>query len=413
MKFIGRVRNRYKIVAIIPKEKFKKGKGYHNKFYNTFDKDVYKKVAPTIQKLFRALGGGKLKHTILVDFGGQPVELKPLDLQMIEALKKLGYEASEEMYKTGHVLKGTKEIPILDILKTKATKIRGYDRLKDQYEKTKNQNIKKELEFYDHIIKMDILDPSKKIDVRKLSIYDNKKAKIVFSYNHRLVASQSTGTPGWEGLSCMNLDKGENREYVGKGASGGEFVAFLAKPGDEYTLESPTARVLFKPYHGMTTKDIMWKADKTYGTAPGFQEYAQKIIDKHLKPKPDRYLINPHSYDDGLDDSHNLKPDKWSPEVQMEAVKEDGWAIRYIKNPTVEVQMAAVKQDGRAIEFIKNPTPEMQMEVVKQDGSAIQHIKNPTPEMQMEAVKQDGSAIKYIKNPTPEVVEFARSGNHL
>ena len=42
--------------------------------------------------------------------------------------------------------------------------------------------------------------------------------------------------------------------------------------------------------------------------------------------------------------------------VQLATVKQDGWAIQYIKNPSEAVQLAAVSQNGRAIQFIKNPT---------------------------------------------------------
>ena len=39
--------------------------------------------------------------------------------------------------------------------------------------------------------------------------------------------------------------------------------------------------------------------------------------------------------------------------MQIEAVKQDGYAIQYIKNPSLEVQIEAVKQDGYAIQYIK------------------------------------------------------------
>jgi len=126
--FVRKVKEKYKIEAIIPKEDFKKGGKYHETFYGNFDKDKYKSVAPKLQQLFRTLGGGKLKHTVIVDYAGKPSTLKDIDIKMIEALQKLGYEVNDEMYKTGHVLKNNKEVPILEILKTKATKVRGYDK---------------------------------------------------------------------------------------------------------------------------------------------------------------------------------------------------------------------------------------------------------------------------------------------
>ena len=43
-------------------------------------------------------------------------------------------------------------------------------------------------------------------------------------------------------------------------------------------------------------------------------------------------------------------------EEQLAVVKQEGYAIQYINNPSEEVQLAAVKQNGNAIQFIKNPS---------------------------------------------------------
>jgi len=87
---------------------------------------------------------------------------------------------------------------------------------------------------------------------------------------------------------------------------------------------------------------------------------------------------------------------------QLQAVKQNGYAIRWISNPSTEVQLQAVKQYGNAIQRISNPSPEIQLQAVKQNGNAIQFIPNPSPEVQIEAVKQNGYAISYIHNPTEE-----------
>ena len=47
---------------------------------------------------------------------------------------------------------------------------------------------------------------------------------------------------------------------------------------------------------------------------------------------------------------------------------------------------------------------ELQLRMVRQDGRAIKYIKNPSEEVQMEAVKYDGWTIRYIKNPSPKVL---------
>ena len=97
-----------------------------------------------------------------------------------------------------------------------------------------------------------------------------------------------------------------------------------------------------------------------------------------------------------------------SEEMKLEAVKQDGWAIKFIKNPSEAVQMAAVKQYGCAIKFIKNPSEEMKLEAVKQDGYAIRYIKNPSEAVKMEAVKQNRWAIEYISNPSEAVKNICR-----
>jgi len=43
------------------------------------------------------------------------------------------------------------------------------------------------------------------------------------------------------------------------------------------------------------------------------------------------------------------------------------------------------------------------MTLVKQNGYAIEYIENPSDEMKLAAVKQDGCAIKYIENPSDEI----------
>ena len=48
----------------------------------------------------------------------------------------------------------------------------------------------------------------------------------------------------------------------------------------------------------------------------------------------------------------------------------------------------------------------MQLEAVKQDGLAIQYIKRPTPEIQLAAVKQNKNVIRFIENPVPEILAY-------
>ena len=54
-------------------------------------------------------------------------------------------------------------------------------------------------------------------------------------------------------------------------------------------------------------------------------------------------------------------------------------------NPSIEIQLEAVRQNGHAIKYIKNPSLEVQLEAVKEHGNAIKHIENPTLEVLLES----------------------------
>ena len=124
-----------------------------------------------------------------------------------------------------------------------------------------------------------------------------------------------------------------------------------------------------------------------------------------------------------------------TPEIEMSAVKENGWALQYVKEQTPELAMAAVKRHGMALQFVKDQTPEvviaavkrtvyalqhvkdqtpgLMMRVVKQNPMALQHIKEQTPEIEMAAVKRDGWMLHYVKEQTPELAMAAVKQNGL
>jgi hypothetical protein len=54
----------------------------------------------------------------------------------------------------------------------------------------------------------------------------------------------------------------------------------------------------------------------------------------------------------------------------------------------IRICLEAVKQDGLALQYVKNQTPEICLEAVKQDGLALKFVENKTPEICLEAVKQ-------------------------
>jgi len=265
----------------------------------------------------------------------------------------------------------------------------------------------------------------------------NKSAgayKIVITMDPRAVASQNTGV-GWR--SCMNLDSGMYRKYVGSGIAEGLFIAYLTRVGDEKELKSPTARVLIKPLRGELTKKIYWTVDQIYGSAPvEFKRQVQKIINRVNERAQDIFELPQAVYNDrntqaiyanikdinGMPDNIIKKAIRWKPElfktlkdpsedIQFYAVSQNGLELRHIKEPSNRVIEAAIERDGDAIQFVKNPTMKQKIMAVESSETAIKYIKNPSERIQLAAVDSDPDAFEFIDNPSERVILKAIEGN--
>ena len=60
--------------------------------------------------------------------------------------------------------------------------------------------------------------------------------------------------------------------------------------------------------------------------------------------------------------------------------------------------LEAVKQTGFALQFVKEQTPEICLEAVKENWAALRYVKEQTPEICLEAVRQDGLALQYVNS---------------
>jgi hypothetical protein len=77
-------------------------------------------------------------------------------------------------------------------------------------------------------------------------------------------------------------------------------------------------------------------------------------------------------------------------------VKQNGCALKYVKEQTLEICIEAVKRDGYALRYVKKQTEEICLEAVKQYGDALQNVEKQTLEICLEAVRQDESALRYV-----------------
>ncbi|HID9495110.1 TPA: DUF4116 domain-containing protein, partial [Clostridioides difficile] len=84
--------------------------------------------------------------------------------------------------------------------------------------------------------------------------------------------------------------------------------------------------------------------------------------------------------------------------ICMEAMRENGWALQYVKEQTEEICMEAVREDGEALQYVKNQTLKVCIESIRQNKWALEYVKEQTKEICIYALKQDKHLIKYIRN---------------
>lgn len=120
-----------------------------------------------------------------------------------------------------------------------------------------------------------------------------------------------------------------------------------------------------------------------------FSEFKEKIIVTRGKEEWER-----------IEYSDELKVYKAPEEKQLKVVKNTGYAIQYINNPTKKMQYYAIRKNPYAIQYIDTPSEEIQLIAVKGDPLAILKINNPTDKVIQEAIKKfdidDTCNLKYM-----------------
>jgi hypothetical protein len=75
--------------------------------------------------------------------------------------------------------------------------------------------------------------------------------------------------------------------------------------------------------------------------------------------------------------------------VQLAAVRQDGWVIKYIEDQSEAVQLAAVRQNGYAIQHIRDPSEAVQLAAVRQNAWLIGYIKSPSEMVKLVVMEQN------------------------
>jgi hypothetical protein len=87
----------------------------------------------------------------------------------------------------------------------------------------------------------------------------------------------------------------------------------------------------------------------------------------------------------------------------MSAVRQNGYALQYVKEQTEQICLAAVKQYGYALVFVKNQTEDICLAAVRHNGIQLQYVKNQTEDIYLAAINQNRLAEQYIKEQTNRI----------
>ena len=60
--------------------------------------------------------------------------------------------------------------------------------------------------------------------------------------------------------------------------------------------------------------------------------------------------------------------------TDLEKVRKNGHALKYVENQTPEICLAAVKEDGESLYYVKNKTPEICLAALEQDDEALEFV---------------------------------------
>ena len=107
-----------------------------------------------------------------------------------------------------------------------------------------------------------------------------------------------------------------------------------------------------------------------------------------------------------------VKQEELTEELCKLAVKQNYYALAYVKNQTEEMCKWAVQQNGYALQDVKNQTEEICKLAVQHNGYVLKFVKiNQTEEMCKLAVQQNGLSLCFVKNQTEEICKLAVQQN--
>ena len=81
----------------------------------------------------------------------------------------------------------------------------------------------------------------------------------------------------------------------------------------------------------------------------------------------------------------------------MAAVRQNGFALKYIREQTAEICHTALQNNPHALKYVLHKTDDLCLQALCLDGTTLQYIYKPTQQMYKVAVKSRPEAINIFK----------------
>jgi len=85
-----------------------------------------------------------------------------------------------------------------------------------------------------------------------------------------------------------------------------------------------------------------------------------------------------------------------TPEICLEAVQTNPWALQFVEEQTREICLAAVEQNGYTLQFVEHQTSEICLAAIKDIPASLEYVKNITFELALDAMRRDSSVFLSI-----------------
>ena len=108
-----------------------------------------------------------------------------------------------------------------------------------------------------------------------------------------------------------------------------------------------------------------------------------------------------------------VRCDEMGDDFWIKMIHQNGCVIEYIKHQTLGLCKLAVQLEGLALQFIKPEfkTPEICELAVRECGYALRYVENQTDTICKLAVQQNGGALQYVIKQTDEICRLAIQQN--